>query len=148
MDHHQFTTPLPLAGLLSLLDSLLYAHVYPVGGSAPIDQKLLVLAKAPFHQWAPYKLLKSFRTFSSESLFSEGQTQARLRFYKGSVKRRRAPKFTGEGRRYVIQTFVRESDLTAESHQVKLDPSMDVSHFLYCHRLPLNMVSARRAQHP
>jgi hypothetical protein len=120
---------MPLAGLLSLLnDGLLDGHVYPVRTWAQINQKLIVLAQTPFHQWAPKPRKPfQFRTSSSECLFSEGQTQARQRFYNGSVKRRRAPKFTGEGRRYVVQTFVRESDLTAESHQVTLDPSMEVS---------------------
>ena len=112
----------PLAGSPSLLDGLLDSHVYQVRGWAQINQKLLVLAQAP----APNKLVK-FRTSSSECLFSEGQTQARLRFYNGSVKRRRAPKFIGKGRRYVVQTFVREFDLTAKSHQVELEPSMNVS---------------------
>ena len=119
----------PLGGLPSLLDDLLDGHVYQVRRWAQINQRLLVLAQAPFHQWAPYKLVKifQFRTSSSECLFSEEQMQARQRFYNGSVKRRRAPKFTGEGRRYVVLTIVREFDLTAESPQVKLEPSMNVS---------------------
>ena len=121
----------PLAGLPSVLDGLLDGHVYPVGGWAQINQKLLMLAQAPFHQWAPYKLVKTFqfRTSSSECLFSEGQTQERRRFYNGSVKRPRAPRYTGEGRRYVtvVQTFIRKSDLTAV--QVTLDPSIEVSDY-------------------
>jgi hypothetical protein len=43
----------------------------------------------------------------------------------------------------VVQTFVHEFDLTVD--QVKLNPSMDVSDSTSLH-LPLNMVSARRAQ--
>jgi hypothetical protein len=57
--------------------------------------------------------------------------QERRRFYNGSVKQRRAPRFTGEGRRYatVVQTFYLEFDLTGTADQVKLDPSMEVSDF-------------------
>jgi hypothetical protein len=147
----------------SLLDGLL-DHVYPVGGWAAINQKL-VLDQTPFRQcqwqhqclwkrqcqwkhqcqwrhqrhqcqWAPNKPIKSCRTSSSECLFSGGQTQERRRFYNGSVRRRRALRFTGkgrrEGRRYVtvIQIFIRISDLTAD--QVTLDPSMEVSDPQYC----------------
>jgi hypothetical protein len=85
-----------LAGLPSLLDGLLDGHIYRVVRWVQINQ-----------------LLESSRTSSSECLFSEGQTQERRRFYNGSVKQRRAPRFTGEGRRYatVIQTFIRKSDL-------------------------------------
>ena len=101
------------AGLVSLLDNLLDGHVYTVEGCVKIDQKLLVLAQAP----ASNKLA-DFRTSSSElgseCLFSdsEGQTQARQRFCNGSVRRRRAPKFTG-ARRYVVQTFVHDSELNS-----------------------------------
>jgi hypothetical protein len=109
------------AGLPSLIDGLLDGHVYPAGGWAQINQKLVlaqVLAQALLHQWAPNKLRvveSQVQTSSSECLFSEGQTQERHRFCNGFVKRRRAPRFTGMGRRYVVQTFVREPDLTAES---------------------------------
>jgi hypothetical protein len=54
----------------------------------------------------------------------------RHRSYKGSVKRRKAPSFTGDIlglgglRRYVVQPFYLQTDLTAD--QVKLDPSIDV----------------------
>jgi hypothetical protein len=112
-----------LPSLPSLLDSLLDGHVYPVGGWAQINQKL-ALNQTPLRQWAPNE---TSRTSSSECLFSEGQTQEKRRFYNGSVKQRRAPRFTGEGRRYVtvVQTSIRMSDLTAD--QVTLDPSMEVS---------------------
>jgi hypothetical protein len=114
-----------LAGLPSLLDGLLDGHIYRVVGWVQINQKL-ALAQT---QLAPNELLESSRTSASECLFSEGQTQERRRFYNGSVKQRRAPRFTGEGRRYVtvIQTFIRKSDLTAD--QVTLDPSMEVSDY-------------------
>jgi hypothetical protein len=115
-----------LAGLPSwpsLLDGLLDGHVYPA--------EQLVLAQTPFRQWAPNELVKSCRASgsSSECSFSEGQTQERRRFYNGSVKQRRAPRFTGEGRRYVtvVQTSIRMSDLTAD--QVTLDPSMEVNDY-------------------
>ena len=97
---------------------LLDGHVYRVVGWVQINQKLVLS-----------QLLESSRTSGSECLSSEGQTQERRRFYNGSVKQRRAPKFTGEGTRYVtvIQTLIWKSDLIAG--QVTLDPSMEVSHY-------------------
>ena len=96
------------------------------------NQSNLVLAQTLFRQWAPNELIKSCRASNSECLFSEEQTQERRRFYNGSVKQRRALRFTREGRRHVtvIQTFIRKSDLTAG--QVKLDPSMEVRDHSYC----------------
>ena len=71
--------------------------------------------------------------------------QERQRFYNGSVRQRKAPRFTGEGRRYVVQTFVHESDLTTK--QVNIDPSTGVSDNRTSLRLHVNMVPARRARH-
>ena len=78
----------------------------------------------------------------------------RHRFYNGSAIQRRAPRFIGGERsqrmgkrkRYAIQFFVCEFNLTAD--QVNLDPSMDVGDNHTSLRLPLNMmVPARRAFH-
>ena len=75
--------------------------------------------------------------------------QERHRFYNGSVIQRRVPRFTGRERmgerRYVVQNFVCEFDLTA--HQVKLDPSMGVSDNRTSLRSPIDMAPARRAHH-
>jgi hypothetical protein len=70
--------------------------------------------------------------------------QERRQFYNGSVIRRRALRFTGEGRRYVVQMCVRQFGLTVD--QVTLHPTMDVSDSTSLH-LPLKMLSARRAHH-
>ena len=100
-------------------------------GWAQINQQL-ELPQTPFHRWAPIKLtIDSSNASSSECLFSEGQTQERRRFYNGSVKQQRAPRFIGDGRRYVtvvVQAFTRTSDLTAV--QVTLEPtSIEVSDY-------------------
>jgi hypothetical protein len=117
-----------LPSLPSLLDGLLDGHVYLVEGWAQINQQL-ALNQIPFRQWALNELVKSSRTSSSECSFSEGQTQERRRFYNGSVKQRRAPRFIEKGRRYVTvaHTFIRKSDLTSD--QVTLDPSVEVSDY-------------------
>ena len=108
-----------------------------------IDQRLL-LSQQP-HQWIPNKFVAQFQISSSESLLWEGQMQERRRSCNASVKQRRAPLFIETARRYVIQAFVCERDLTVD--QVKLNPSVNVSNSGISLRLPLNMKPARRASH-
>ena len=124
------------AGLSSLLDRLLDDHVYAVGGWAQINQNLVV-AQTQFHQNAPNKLFDAFRTSGSECLLLEVQTQERRRFYNASARQQRAPRFTGEGRRYVtvvpiffsgsLISLPTSSNLTRQWRLVTISPALRLS---------------------